>query len=197
MGKSQSSEELRLTYKKIRDDIPVDVRNKKSADITEKVLALLESDFKGANIFLCYYPFGSEVDLLPLYEELLLRGKKLYFPISDATSHRLSFYQIKDLVRDFHRGTYNIMEPNASVESLFIYSGEGICITPGLLFDTRFNRIGYGAGYYDRYLSDKDKLIKLAVCFDTHVIDSIPNKPHDVKMDIIVTENKMFRKERR
>ena len=75
------SKDLRNIHKKLRNDMS-DMEHKiKSADIVKNTLALLESDFKGANIFLCYYPFGSEVDLLPLYENLLNKGKILYFPV--------------------------------------------------------------------------------------------------------------------
>ncbi len=62
MEVSQTSNDIRLTYKIIRDGISISERIRLSSLISENVLALLESDFKGANIFLCYYPFGSEVD---------------------------------------------------------------------------------------------------------------------------------------
>ncbi|MBR1623496.1 MAG: hypothetical protein IJ675_06265, partial [Pseudobutyrivibrio sp.] len=109
MEMSQSSRELRQAYKKLRDEMPLDLRKYKSHDICENVLALLESDFKGANIFLCFYPFGSEVNLLPLYNRLLENGKKLYFPVSDIEGHKLIFHKIKSLHDDFHKGYCGIM----------------------------------------------------------------------------------------
>ena len=194
MERYQSSKELRLTYKKLRDEAPSDLRISKSREIVSNVLALLESDFKGANIFLCYYPFGSEIDLLPLYEKLLAKGKILYFPISETKNHNLLFFQISDLQKDFHIGSYNIMEPNESLP-MFNYSKEDriICITPGLLFDRNYNRIGYGAGFYDRFLSDKCNIIKLAPSFDSHLLVSIPSQAHDIKMDVIITEKEVLK----
>ena len=196
MERYQSSKELRLTYKQLRDEAPTDLRNSKSRDIVSNVLALLESDFKGANIFLCYYPFGSEIDLLPLYEKLLDEGKSLYFPISDTKNHLLHFYQISDLKKDFHVGAYNILEPNATLKA-FEYDIDQhiICVTPGLIFDRAFNRIGYGAGFYDRFLEDKN-LVKIAMCFNNQLRSSIPTCEHDVKMNIIVTEDEVLKGDR-
>ena len=194
MERYQSSKELRLTYKQLRDEAPTDLRNSKSRDIVSNVLALLESDFKGANIFLCYYPFGSEIDLLPLYEKLLDEGKSLYFPISDTKNHLLHFYQIFDLEKDFHVGAYNILEPNDTLKAFeYDIDQDIICVTPGLIFDRAFNRIGYGAGFYDRFLYDKPNIIKLAPCFESHLLASIPSKVHDIKMDIIITENEVLK----
>ena len=73
------NKDLRNIHKQLRNDMSATEHKLKSADIVKNTLALLESDFKGANIFLCYYPYNSEVDLLPLYESLLARGKSLFF----------------------------------------------------------------------------------------------------------------------
>lgn len=195
------SKDLRNIHKKLRNDMS-DMEHKiKSADIVKNTLALLESDFKGANIFLCYYPFGSEVDLFPLYENLLNKGKTLYFPVSDVKNHQLHFYKISHLRSDFVKGAYDIMEPRRDLE-IFDYqniilnqSNKIICITPGLVFDRAFNRIGYGAGFYDRFLEDKN-LVKIAMCFSNQLRPSIPTCEHDVKMNIIVTEDEVLKGDR-
>ncbi|MBE5919920.1 MAG: 5-formyltetrahydrofolate cyclo-ligase [Pseudobutyrivibrio ruminis] len=195
------SKDLRNIHKKLRNDMS-DMEHKiKSADIVKNTLALLESDFKGANIFLCYYPFGSEVDLLPLYENLLNKGKTLYFPVSDVKNHKLHFYKISHLRSDFVKGAYDIMEPRCDL-GIFDYqniilnqSNKIICITPGLVFDRAFNRIGYGAGFYDRFLEDKN-LVKIAMCFSNQLRTSIPTCEHDVKMNIIVTEDEVLKGDR-
>ena len=194
MGKSQSSEELRLTYKKIRDDIPVDVRNKKSADITEKVLALLESDFKGANIFLCFYPFGSEADLLELYCSLLEAGKSLYFPVSNKSTHELTFYRVNNLKDDFCSGAYGIMEPDTGLEKFDLDDSSTVVITPGLIFDEKCNRIGYGAGYYDRFFSLHPDFIKIGVGYDVQVINNLDVEAYDVPLDFVVTNNRFIKR---
>lgn len=192
------NKDLRNIHKQLRNDMSATEHKLKSADIVKNTLALLESDFKGANIFLCYYPYNSEVDLLPLYESLLARGKSLFFPVSDVENHRLLFYKISDLRSDFETGAYGIFEPiNKSVlfdfENTIINKNTTIiCITPGLVFDRNFNRIGYGAGFYDRFLFDKN-IIKLAPCFSNQLEASIPVMEHDVKMDIIITDNEVLK----
>ena len=93
------------------------------------------------------------------------------------------------------------MEPRCDLE-IFDYpniilnqSNKIICITPGLVFDRAFNRIGYGAGFYDRFLEDKN-LVKIAMCFNNQLRLSIPTCEHDVKMNIIVTEDEVLKGDR-
>ena len=186
------SKELRLIHKKLRDNMSAEEHALKSADISRNVLALLESDFKGANIFLCFYPFGSEVTLLPLYEHLLELGKSLYFPVSDIKEHTLTFYKISHIRNDFHKGAYDIMEPNNGLERFDYENSKSenvICITPGLVFDKNLNRLGYGAGFYDRFLCDKPAIVKIAPCFTNQILDNIKAMPHDIRMDVVVTED--------
>ena len=191
--------DLRNNHKRFRNQMLDFEHSKKSADIVRNLLALLESDFKGANIFLCYYPFGSEIDLIKLYEALLEKGSLLFFPVSDVKEHRLHFYQITDLKQDFHKGAFDIMEPNEGLPE-FEYKHFSnnrfdniICITPGLVFDFNFNRIGYGAGFYDRFFEDKNDILKIAPCFENQLEALIPVKEHDIKMDIILTEERVLK----
>ena len=189
MERYQSSKELRLTYKQLRDEAPTDLRNSKSRDIVSNVLALLESDFKGANIFLCYYPFGSEVDLKQLYSILLQQGKHLYFPKCDKKNHQLYFYEIVDLEMDFSIGSYNIMEPKSDINLLTDFNQSIISITPGLIFDKKLNRIGYGGGFYDRFFEKHPEITSIAPCFSKQLAETIQIESHDIPMDYIVTEN--------
>lgn len=195
MEQSQSNKALRLKYREIRNSISPDLRNVKSKNIIANVLALLESDFKGANIFLCFYPFGSEVDLIELYQKLLAMGKLIYFPVSDMKTHQLHFYQVNNLQADFSLGAYNIMEPKPTCPVLEndFKDSDVICITPGLVFDRTFNRIGYGGGFYDRFFSGHPGLIKLAPVFNEQLIDSVNAMEHDVPVDYIITEDEVLK----
>ena len=198
MEKSLNNKELRKEFKAVRDGIPDNQRNEMSQAITKNVLALLESDFKGANIFLCFYPFGSEVNLLDLYQHLLDEGKSLYFPISDIDNHELSFYLVKDLVDDFNSGAYGIMEPKSSLTKLNLdnISDENsiVVFTPGLIFDENCNRLGYGAGYYDRFFAKYSKLWKIGIGFDKQITTTLNVEAHDVPLDYIVTDNRLIKR---
>ena len=167
-----------------------------SLDITENFLAFLESDFKGANIFLCFYPYGSEVDLLGLYERLLDIDKDLYFPVSNINTHELTFYKVNDLKDDFHEGAYGIMEPNDNLEQFNGDDSSTVVITPGLIFDERCNRIGYGAGYYDRFFASHPDTFKVGVGFEEQIINKLIVGAYDVPLDYVVTNNRLIKRSR-
>lgn len=191
MEKSLNSN-LRKEYKTIRDNIPKDKQDDMSRKITENVLALLESDFKGANIFLCFYPFDSEVNLLYLYSRLLDGGKRLYFPVSDIKKHELSFFEVKDLKQDFQKGAYGIMEPIK--DNRLDFTQDAIVITPGLIFDNNCNRIGYGAGFYDRFFSKNKVQAKIGIAFEQQLMEQIEVQAHDVPLDFVVTNDRLIKR---
>ena len=195
MERNQSNE-LRLIHRQLRDNMSAEEHSSKSTDVSKNVLALLESDFKGANIFLCFYPFGSEVDIKPVYEHLLETGKSLYFPISNTKNHTITFYNISHLRSDFHKGAYGIMEPNELLPSFDykeLQKERIICITPGLVFDKQLNRIGYGAGFYDRFFSDKLDIVRIAPCFENQIADNIFALEHDIRMNMVISEKDIFK----
>lgn len=196
MEKSLNNKELRTEFKAKRNAISPQLRKDMSLAITENFLALLESDFKGANIFLCFYPYGSEVDLLGLYERLLDIDKDLYFPVSNINNHELAFYKVNDLKDDFHEGAYGIMEPNTNLEQFNGDDSSTVVITPGLIFDERCNRIGYGAGYYDRFFASHPDTFKVGVGFEEQIINKLNVGAYDVPLDYVVTNNRLIKRSR-
>jgi len=193
MERSQTNKDLRKFYINLRDKISSDIRIVKSSKIVDNLLALLESDFKGADIFLCFYPFASEVDLRSLYSVLLRNDKRLYFPVSNSKNHKLNFLQISDLSADFHIGSYNIMEPNENLKELNFGNQNIIAITPGVVFDKNMNRIGYGGGFYDRFFAEHPDIIRVGVCFEEQLVNGIRPQSHDIAMNYIVTDNEVWK----
>ncbi|MBP5597604.1 MAG: 5-formyltetrahydrofolate cyclo-ligase [Pseudobutyrivibrio sp.] len=194
MEKSQNNKKLRSEFKALRDGLSLSERKDKSHGICDNILALLESDFKGANIFLCFYPFGSEVDLLELYGRLLEEGKNLFFPVSNKNTHELTFYRVNHLKDDFRSGAYGIMEPDTGLEKFDLDDSSTVVITPGLIFDENCNRIGYGAGYYDRFFSLHPDVIKLGVGYDLQIIENLDVEAYDVPLDYVVTNNRLIKR---
>ena len=184
--------DYRSTYLNTRNQFSKEYILDGSNRIINNFMALLESDFKGANIFLCYYPFGSEVNLLPLYTRLLTLGKRLYFP-KCMPGHKLKFFQVLDLNNDFEVGFKNILEPKEGLPVLEDFSEDTVVITPGLVFDNSFNRIGYGGGFYDRFFAEYQKVKKVAVAFDFQVLPAIAIMEHDIKVDYIVTDDRILK----
>ena len=184
----EENKSLRQIYIDKRKALSDDDRHELSNKASENLIALLNTEFKGANIFLCFYPLEYEIDLRPFYSNLIESGKTLYFPVSDDRDKTLSFYRVDNLESDFSRGTYQVMEPVDRVDELEDFS-DCVCITPGLIFDDDFNRVGYGAGYYDRFFNDNPEITKVGAFFDCQAYPALSPAAHDVKMDYIVTEN--------
>ena len=155
-------------------------KKEKSRIIKDKLLKnpkILESK----NI-LIYVSLSEEVETKELIEELLKLKKLVYTP--RIVSNYIEFYQITSLL-DLKPGKFNILEPIG--EKKFINFSSCCIIVPGLLFDKSNNRLGYGGGYYDKYLENK-KIYKIGICFHDLLIDKLETLSHDIKMDLVITE---------
>ena len=133
--------------------------------------------------FLLYYPLGREVSLLLLYEKLTAAGKRCYFPVTKKEG--IAFFMPKDM-EDFQEGNFHVMEPR-SRDNPFA-GGEAVVFVPGSVFDRSGNRMGYGKGYYDRFLAGRKDLYKIGICYDFQWQDKISCQKWDVPMDAIISE---------
>lgn len=178
--------ELRCKIKNKRDSLKEEQRTICSFDICD---ALYE-DIKASGLkdVLAYMPFGSEVDIRELLYSLFDDGYNLYFPLTGDED--IIFYMVNDLA-DFGEGRYGILEP-FDCEVPFDINKSAYVITPGVVFDLQKNRLGYGAGYYDRFFAKAKSLIKVGVCFDMQIVDHIETKSWDVSVDKIITEKRVI-----
>lgn len=161
-----------------------------------------ECDKSDRRRVLCFYPLTGEVDLRRLYDELLTSGVELYFPKTDTKDCSMEFYRV-DSLKDFSEGQYGVMEP-VFVDEGRRYQGNTDCfnvkntvnkdiiICPGVVFDRNGNRVGFGKGYYDRYLT-RYNLTKMAVAFEFQVYDEINANDWDVPMDMLFTERNVYK----
>lgn len=132
---------------------------------------------------LCYNSLPLEVDTSKIAKRLLEKGVKLYFPKTDENGN-MEFYEVCEDTR-FVEGFKGVREPDGKTEK---FSGDdGLCIVPGLCFEKNGKRLGYGAGFYDRFLSCK-KLKKIALAYDCFTETEVPCSQNDVRMDYIITE---------
>ncbi len=179
--------------------MPKEERDRKSADIMERIF---QSDwYREAGIVLAYVNFRSEVDTGELLRKALLDGKKVYCPRVEG--EKMNFYRILS-PDDLEKGYGGIMEPLAKVENLFsvheAFSDYCLMVIPGSAFDRECNRMGYGKGYYDKYLdliSEKDagltfKIRSVGICFECQMQERIPVEAYDRKMDMVVTEKRIY-----
>ena len=133
-----------------------------------------------------FLSFSSEINTLPFITFLLEKGIKV--SSSKMINHDLEFYQLESIY-DIEIGKYNIPIPSSS----YITKKEEIntMIVPILAFDENRNRLGYGKGYYDRYLS-KFQGQKIGIAYDFQRVPFLQKENHDIALDMIITELKTY-----
>jgi len=142
--------------------------------------------YKKAKRVMVYYPLKGEVDLLDM-----VRKAKKDFCFPKIEGENLVPYLVKDLEKDFKKGKFGVKEPIGGRCEKIKEENLDLVIVPGLAFDYQKNRLGRGAGFYDRFLKKVEKT-KIGVAFDFQVLESLPYLSHDEKVDILVTETNIF-----
>ncbi len=173
---------LRKELIKVREN--VENKDKKSEKIVEKLLLL--PDVKTAQTIMVYLSYRSEVDTSTLIKKLLDDGKTLCAPVcqNDGIMVAKKFTSTDELVT----GVYGIKEPQGEE-----VSDVDFVIVPGVAFNERFHRIGYGKGYYDRFLGDFSG-ISCGLFFDEQMANFC-EEPHDLPLDYIITPTKLLKRE--
>lgn len=182
---------LRERMKRRRDAVSEEAREEKSAAIAERLLHMPE--YAKNDSFLVYAAIRSEADTRAFCERAWRDGKSLYFP--RVTGDEMDFYRT-DGWEELAKGSFSVMEPKAGGER---YAGVGHVpiLVPGVAFSREGARLGYGGGYYDRYLSRHPQLFPIGLCFETQLAVScggerIKMQPHDRWMRRIVTEDGVY-----
>lgn len=177
--------ELRKKLKKIRDDIPSNKRK-----IEEKIIAetLLNSEiYKNSKSIFIYNSFRSEVDTSYIIEEALDFGKIVALPITNPIDHSMEAYEInKDSV--FIQDAYGIQSPDKKTSKIINPKEIDLAIVPMLAYDSYGNRLGYGGGYYDRYLPRlREDAIVVGLAFSNQFVEEIPIEKYDKKLEYVIT----------
>jgi 5-formyltetrahydrofolate cyclo-ligase len=175
----------------IRDSLNPAVKQEKDAAVRERLLSL--DEFKHAQTILFYASFRSEVDTIQLIKESLGMNKKIALPKVDNGRKKLEIYTIHDY-SEVVPGYAGIPEPLPAVHREVIIDDIDMVVVPGAGFDIKGNRLGYGAGYYDRMLSQSiNRITAVALAYEEQIFENIPVESHDVKVDMIVTDKRMIR----
>jgi len=163
-----------------RDATSAELRDILSERIHQNIKQI--SSFTNSQNIACYFPIGSEVDTHVIMLDILKHDKNLLLP--RIVNNNLGFYIVPNLEK-LERGSFEIMEPKDSCKK-----AEKIdCVLiPTVGVSKSGIRLGYGKGYYDRFLSLIDA-VKISLTYSKQIVKSIPNDSHDVKMDWIVTED--------
>lgn len=161
-------------------------RNHITKSIEKKLFDL--NEFKQAKTIFSYKSFKSEVMTDEINNKILEHKKILALP--KTCGDKMSFKQVVDIKKDLEIGSFNILEPKENLEN--IYKAD-VCIIPGVAFSKDCFRMGYGKGFYDRFLENKD-ILKIGISFDEQIFDKIPTDKFDVMLDIVITPTKIYRK---
>lgn len=170
--------ELRRKYLDVRKNIFK--RDKKDEAIFRKVIK--EAFVREAKTILIYVSLKDEVDTRRLITYFLDNGKNVYVP--RVCEKEMDFYRI-DSFNDLVEGYKNILEPVGN-EKISDFS-KALCITPGVCFNRYGCRIGYGGGFYDRFLS-RSGVFSIGVCYKECLCDLEFNEEHDVAVNRVITD---------
>lgn len=175
---------LREKYIKIRKSQELSKIKKSSEKIIENLKCL--DDFKVSRKILFYISFDNEVNTHEIIKDTLNK-KIIGVPI--IKNNKVNFVILKDFL-DTEANKFGILEPR--IKKRINIENVDIIIVPGIVFDKRGHRIGYGNGYYDVFL-EKTKALKIGLCYDFCLLDNISNLKHDMPVDIVITEEKIIR----
>ena len=181
---------IRQDVLKKRDSLDPDIKKTKDSLIKERLFSLVE--FHQAPILFLFASFRSEVSTFPQITEALALGKRVILPSVDSLNKELRLFEIKGL-SELSAGYMGIPEPAVPEERERDINDVTLVIMPGAAFDPGGNRLGYGGGYYDRLLSRLRRRIPLvALAYEEQLVDSLPTGPHDIKVHMIVTDQRVI-----
>lgn len=181
--------ELRRLLKALRKSLSVNQRAEYNNKIFQQVIEL--PSYQEATWVYCYITTQSEVDCVPIIEQAFIDGKRVAVPKIDPDG--MEFYEIHNLA-ECSEGTFQILEPNTERHVTPENGKKTLILVPGLAYDYKKNRMGYGKGYYDRYFHKygEANFERVAIAYDLQVVKEVPCEPLDVKVNKIITEYKIY-----
>lgn len=174
---------LRKLYKSVRNSF----NNYEKSLIDEKIFTqFINSDlYKNSISLLIYVSSKGETDTFNIINYALANGKSVAVPYCE--DEMMIFYNINSL-DDLREGAFGIPEPDPKKCTAVCDFSDAVCIVPALSFDFFGNRLGYGGGYYDRFLSE-NSVITVGLCRERSLCPCLPSEEHDIAIDYILTEN--------
>ncbi|MED4754230.1 5-formyltetrahydrofolate cyclo-ligase [Brevibacillus choshinensis] len=190
MNLKSVKQQLRSRIMEERKVLPAAERSEYSAQVC-RLLAEHEQ-LARARAIMAFHPFGVELDILPFVEEAQTRGQEIWLPLTIPSDRRLIPYRYegKHMLK---QGVYGIWEPDPALAQEADLSKLDAVLVPGVAFDREGGRMGYGGGYYDRFLAALgSRPFLVGIAFSMQVIDKVPREPHDICLDGLVTESGFF-----
>lgn len=175
----------------LRRELPEPERVARSRRVWERLTAL--PCYQHARVMLGYMAFDNEVLTDGLLRQAMASGKQVVLPVVQADRRRLALYAVRNLERDVAPGYRGILEPRQLYTWLVALTQLELVLVPGVAFDLRGVRLGFGVGCYDRLLGELPQGIPtVGLAFDFQVIPRLPRQPHDIALDAIVMESRVI-----
>ena len=176
-----------------RDLMEPALRKEKS----RRICALLKAHpvVTDADHLFVYVDFRSEVETMELIRQLIAAGKTISVPVTLLEESRLQAVRLTDPDTQLIPGCYDIPEPTPDQIAIATVDPATIdtVLIPGSVFDTGGGRLGYGGGFYDRFLTESaPRAARVGVAFELQLVDQVPMEPHDQYMDVLVTEQQIY-----
>jgi 5-formyltetrahydrofolate cyclo-ligase len=162
-----------------------------SSLVAAKLLSLKE--YAGARLLVSYCAKDDEVQTRAIIERALKDGKRVAVILTDKRSKTLNFSEIQSFDDDLAPGTFGILEPKQERIRPVSLAEADIVLVPLLAWDDKGQRLGYGAGYFDRALAGAKRITKVGLALESQRLPNIPMSWHDVPLDIVVTEKRVVR----
>lgn len=188
MGEGRAKALLRRTAKQARARIAAQDRAAWSAAIRSRLAAL--AGWRDASVVALYAPIAGEADLIPLIEEARAAGKRVVFPQARRESATLAFFEVRG-ARELRAGAYGVPEPPGGEGRHVTADRIDLLVLPGLAFDLKGRRLGFGGGYYDRLLGATPRPA-VGAAFESQICESLPVEGHDRGVDLVVTEARVI-----
>lgn len=176
-----SKSELRASVRQRKAALPPQEIQRRSRLLCRRVLQ--SEAYQTCRTIYGYLPFNQEVDLHMLLQQALADGKQVALPKCIGTE--MKFILLSDLSQ-VHPSAFGAPEPTVAEPEAC--DDTALVIVPGLVFDRHGHRIGYGGGYYDRFLAREPHHPTIALCYDFQLTDTLPAEAHDIPVDRVFAE---------
>ena len=182
MNMKEEKAALRARYRALREALPPELRRERDESLCKAVADC--ASYRYAECLLAYAPIGCEIDVLPLVRRALAEGRRVALPRTLGAGI-MSFHYIAS-EEELTVGRFGIREPREDAP-LFRDTPFALCLVPGMVFDRSGLRIGYGGGYYDRFLRDRE-IATLGIVYRDFILPSLPGGRYDRRVAALATE---------
>lgn len=183
---------LRKEMLEKRSQLSLQEIKEKSKTITNSLLNL--NEYNKSQFIFTFISFKDEVDTHEIIKSSLKKDKRIGVPITVPEKKQLKVSEIMDFDNELELSYYDILAPKEKNIRIVAPELIDLVLVPGIIFDRRGYRVGYGGGYYDRFFSKLDKnVLKIGLCYDMQIQSNVPRDSYDIPVDYILTEKEFIK----